>query len=157
MLKLRLVLDIPRADPRWNSSPPSRKQSRRAKIDAEIAAVFCDRERGESANTDVFLDCASVRHLACHLLLSLLPPRAGAAAGAQGTPLPDWRASYDQEVIARLEPYGFDLAMLAGYMLVASDALCQRFDLLNLHPAAPGGPKGIWQDVIWELIGQGAS
>jgi phosphoribosylglycinamide formyltransferase-1 len=23
---------------------------------------------------------------------------------------------------------------------------------LNLHPAAPGGPIGMWQDVIWQLI-----
>src|SRR5439155_26327942 len=27
-----------------------------------------------------------------------------------------------------------------------------EYDLLNLHPAAPGGPKGIWRDVIWQLI-----
>ncbi|MBA7563753.1 MAG: hypothetical protein GH159_02645 [Dehalococcoidia bacterium] len=24
--------------------------------------------------------------------------------------------------------------------------------MINLHPAAPGGPKGTWQEVIWQLI-----
>jgi len=24
--------------------------------------------------------------------------------------------------------------------------------MINLHPAAPGGPAGIWQEVIWQLI-----
>ena len=31
-------------------------------------------------------------------------------------------------------------------------AACGAMTLLNLHPAAPGGPIGIWQDVIWQLI-----
>ncbi len=130
----------------------------KGEIDAEIAAVFCDRERGESANTDAFLDLVQAYGIPLvtfsyrsYRLERGLPP------APKEAPLPSWRAQYDHEVIARLEPYTFDLAMLAGYMLVASDALCQRFDLLNLHPAAPGGPKGIWQDVIWELIGQRAS
>ena len=24
--------------------------------------------------------------------------------------------------------------------------------MINLHPAAPGGPAGTWQEVIWQLI-----
>jgi len=28
----------------------------------------------------------------------------------------------------------------------------ERHNFINLHPAAPGGPKGIWQEVIWQLI-----
>jgi phosphoribosylglycinamide formyltransferase-1 len=24
--------------------------------------------------------------------------------------------------------------------------------MINLHPAAPGGPTGTWQEVIWQLI-----
>ncbi|HIE29952.1 TPA: hypothetical protein EYP66_22015, partial [Candidatus Poribacteria bacterium] len=33
--------------------------------------------------------------------------------------------------------------------------LFDRWPLINLHPAKPGGPKGSWQDVIWELIKKG--
>jgi len=30
--------------------------------------------------------------------------------------------------------------------------MCQRYNMINLHPAAPGGPTGTWQEVIWQLI-----
>jgi folate-dependent phosphoribosylglycinamide formyltransferase PurN len=46
--------------------------------------------------------------------------------------------------------------MLAGYMLIATEVLCERYDLLNLHPAAPDGPAGTWQEVVWRLIEEGA-
>jgi len=37
-------------------------------------------------------------------------------------------------------------------MLVVGEEMCQRYNMLNLHPAAPGGPAGTWQEVIWQLI-----
>jgi folate-dependent phosphoribosylglycinamide formyltransferase PurN len=52
--------------------------------------------------------------------------------------------------VAQLQQSMVDV--MAGYMLVASPELCRRFAILNLHPALPGGPKGTWQDVIWELL-----
>jgi len=30
--------------------------------------------------------------------------------------------------------------------------MCQRYNMINLHPAAPGGPKGTWQEVVWQLM-----
>jgi phosphoribosylglycinamide formyltransferase 1 len=47
--------------------------------------------------------------------------------------------------------------MLAGYMLIFGREACDRYNFLNLHPAAPGGPIGTWQRVIWQLIAQRAS
>ena len=64
---------------------------------------------------------------------------------------------YDREVIELLAPYTPDLCVLAGYLLIFSPALCERYTAINLHPAAPGGPIGMWQDVIWRLIETGAS
>jgi folate-dependent phosphoribosylglycinamide formyltransferase PurN len=52
----------------------------------------------------------------------------------------------------RLESFSLDLGVLAGYMLVTGPEMCQRYDLINLHPAAPGGPTGTWRQVIWQLI-----
>ncbi len=63
-----------------------------------------------------------------------------------------WRDAYGEKMRRLLEPYPFDLGILAGYMLWMDDETCQRFDLINLHPALPDGPKGTWQEVIWELI-----
>jgi phosphoribosylglycinamide formyltransferase-1 len=31
-----------------------------------------------------------------------------------------------------------------------------RVNMINLHPAAPSGPAGTWQEVIWQLIERGA-
>ncbi len=41
-------------------------------------------------------------------------------------------------------------------MLWMDDATCEAFDMLNLHPALPDGPKGTWQEVIWQLISERA-
>jgi folate-dependent phosphoribosylglycinamide formyltransferase PurN len=53
-----------------------------------------------------------------------------------------------------LQPHAYDLGMLAGYMLIGTEPLYSHRPLLNLHPAAPGGPAGTWQDVTWQMIGQ---
>ena len=42
-------------------------------------------------------------------------------------------------------------------MLITSPALCRKFAILNLHPALPGGPKGTWQQVIWQLLEEDAT
>jgi phosphoribosylglycinamide formyltransferase-1 len=41
-------------------------------------------------------------------------------------------------------------------MLWMDDETCMEYDMLNLHPALPDGPKGTWQEVIWQLIREGA-
>jgi folate-dependent phosphoribosylglycinamide formyltransferase PurN len=40
--------------------------------------------------------------------------------------------------------------------LIFGEEAAAKWDLLNLHPAAPGGPIGIWQDVVWQLIAENA-
>jgi folate-dependent phosphoribosylglycinamide formyltransferase PurN len=52
----------------------------------------------------------------------------------------------------RIKGYNPDLCVLAGYMLIVSPEMCQHYKMINLHPAAPDGPTGTWQEVIWELI-----
>jgi folate-dependent phosphoribosylglycinamide formyltransferase PurN len=41
-------------------------------------------------------------------------------------------------------------------MLIVGKEMCQKYNMINLHPAAPGGPTGTWQEVIWQLIGDEA-
>jgi len=52
----------------------------------------------------------------------------------------------------KLQGFSADLCVLAGYMLIVGEEMCYRYDMINLHPATPGGPKGSWQEVIWTLI-----
>jgi len=123
------------------------------RLRAQIAVVFCNREPGEDPQTDIFLEQVRGYGLPLVCLSSLRFRRErGAPPARAGQPLPEWRHEFDREVMRRLEPYHFDLGVLAGYMLVVTEEMCRRFDLLNLHPAAPGGPKGTWQEVIWQLI-----
>ncbi len=123
------------------------------RLDARIAVVFCNRERGEYEPTDGFLDIVESYGLP---LVTLSHRRFRREHDGRtprpGEPLPEWRAAYDLEVMRLLEPYPFDVGMLAGYMLIFTDEPCRCFPLLNLHPAAPGGPVGMWQEVVWELI-----
>jgi phosphoribosylglycinamide formyltransferase-1 len=53
-----------------------------------------------------------------------------------------------------LAPFGCDVGMLAGYMLIATAPLYEWHPLLNLHPSAPDQPAGTWQEVTWKLIEQ---
>lgn len=126
---------------------------RAGNLDAEVVCVVCNRERGQSANTDAFLDDVTAAEI------PLISRSSGAwrrsVGGAISNPsgeLAPWRHDYDGWIRDQLEPYAPDLAMLAGYMLVVTDVLCDALPMLNLHPALPGGPIGTWQAVIRELI-----
>lgn len=126
---------------------------RAGRLDAEVVCVVCNREHGQSANTDAFLNDVTGAEI------PLIARSSGAwrrtVGGAISDPngeLAPWRREYDGWIRDQLEPYAPDLAMLAGYMLVVSDVLCDALPMLNLHPALPGGPIGTWQAVIRELI-----
>jgi folate-dependent phosphoribosylglycinamide formyltransferase PurN len=110
---------------------------------AEIAFVFCNREPGEARESDLFLKLVESYGLP---LVCFSSQRFKADKGT------GWRLEYDREVMKRLQGFYPDLCVLAGYMLIVGEEMCQRYNMINLHPAAPGGPKGTWQEVIWQLI-----
>lgn len=112
-------------------------------IQAEIAFVFCSREPGESKPSDLF------HRLVKSYGLPLVSLSSRDFKSSQGE---EWRLEYDREVMKRLEEFDADLSILAGYMLIVGEEMCCKYDMINLHPAAPGGPKGSWQEVIWQLI-----
>ncbi len=126
---------------------------KRGDLRAEIPFVLSNHERGESEATDRFLDLVLSYDLP---LLTFSYRRYRRERDLPviraGEPLLPWRRDYDREVARLIEPYPFDVGMLAGFMLIFTDVVCERWPLLNLHPAAPGGPIGMWQQVIWDLI-----
>jgi len=115
-------------------------------IPGRLAYVFCDRGPGETEASDRFL--AAVRDrgvpLVTHSSGKLRAPELSAC-----------RDAFDAQVIERVEDYAADVAVLAGYMLIVSPRLCRAFLCLNLHPAVPGGPKGTWQQVMWQVMAAG--
>jgi phosphoribosylglycinamide formyltransferase-1 len=122
-------------------------------LDAEIEFVFCARERGETEPTDRYLDMVNEYGIP---LVSFSYQKYHAMRGMPSPdlsqPLPQWRIDYDKEVLKRLEKFHPDLVLLAGLMIVTSPLMCDKYEIINLHPAAPGGPAGTWQQVIWKLI-----
>jgi phosphoribosylglycinamide formyltransferase-1 len=111
-------------------------------IEAEIAFVFCNREPGEARESDLFLKLVKSYGLPL-ICFSYRKFKADKGAG---------RLEYDREVMKRLQGFHPDLCVLAGYMLIVGEEMCHRYNMINLHPAAPRGPKGTWQEVIWQLI-----
>ena len=62
------------------------------------------------------------------------------------------RRRHDENLAQILRENGCDVAIMVGYMQIASAALNSALRVLNLHPAPPLGPVGKWQEVIWSLI-----
>jgi len=122
-------------------------------IKAEIAFVFSSREPGESQESDLFIKLVESYQLPL-VCFSYQNFKAGQAAAVteQAGAMPTWRLDYDREVMERLQDFRPNLCVLAGYMLIVGKEMCQQDNMINLHPAAPGGPAGTWQEVIWQLI-----
>ena len=116
-------------------------------LPAEVHFVFCNRDPGEHESSDRFMEL--VRGYGFPLVTF-----SSRGFRASLGPDPDWRMKYDRQVIERLAKFRPDLCVLAGYMLIVDSELCHHFAMVNLHPAAPQGPKGSWQEVIWKLVEQ---
>ena len=130
---------------------------REGRLDAEIVCVVCNRVRGQSANTDAFLDDVDKAGLPLIASSSLEWRRqVGGQVSVPGRQLAPWRRDYDQHLYERMQEHAPDIGMLAGYMLVVTDVICDHLPCLNLHPALPDGPIGTWQQVIHQLIAQQA-
>ncbi|MBW1992444.1 MAG: formyl transferase, partial [Deltaproteobacteria bacterium] len=120
-------------------------------IPGKIAYVFCDRDFREGQASDEFLLTVQKRgiplvtHSSRELrrIIREQPQQAEAA-----------REAFDARVIELLKDFQAQVVVLAGYMLIVSPLLCRTFLCLNLHPAVPGGPKGTWQEVMWQIMEQ---
>lgn len=123
-------------------------------LKARISFVFCSREPGEAEGSDLFLK--QVKQYNIPLLYfshGRFRERKAKESGKRPS-FSEVRLEYDQQVMKLLEGYKADLCVLAGYMLVVGEEMCRKYKMINLHPAAPEGPTGTWQEVIWKLIEQ---
>ena len=126
-------------------------------LPVELAAAFVNREPGEFEATDRLLDLLEGRRIPVETLSSVRFRKAqGGRRSRPGEPLPPWRRAFDEQVAERLGRHSFDLAVMFGYMLIATEALYDRFSIINDHPALPDGPTGTYQQVIARLIAGGA-
>ena len=119
---------------------------RRGELDASIDYVFCSRERGEAEGSDAFLDLVAELDIE-PLTLSFRAYRNRSAHPASG-----WRTRYNTAVLDLVRGRPVDLLVLAGLLLVLDEPIVTAVPTLNLHPAAPDGPVGTWQEVIRRQI-----
>ena len=123
------------------------KKIQQGTLQTEISFVFSNREPEEAPGSDQFLKL--VRDYGIPLVnfssRKFLPEKKRLSRE-------EWRLLYDREVMRLLKGFEQDICILAGYMLVVGSEMCRKYDMINLHPAAPGGPAGTWQEVIWQLI-----
>lgn len=147
-----------RGDSSRNLITKTVKTIQSGQLDARIEFVFCSREPGESEKTDIFIELVK----SYKIPLVCLSVKKFAAAHRQrfavrGEILPAWRLEYDRKVMSLLSGYSIDICLLAGYMLIVGSEMCHRYNMINVHPALPDGPKGTWQEVIWQLISEKAT
>ena len=118
-------------------------------IKGKIDFVFSNREPEEAEESDLFFELVRSYRIP---LICFSSSKFKDSPDIKGEKSPEWRLRYDREVMKRLDGFSPDLSVLAGYMLIVGDEMCHRYDMINLHPATPDGPKGSWQDVIWTLL-----
>ncbi|MDA1297415.1 MAG: formyltransferase family protein [Chloroflexi bacterium] len=115
-------------------------------LNASIEFVFCNRERGQAEGSDRFISFAESNGIT---VVTLSSRRFRKEHGNR--PWAELRDEFDRAVLKLIEPFDVDMTVNAGYMLIAP-LLCLEHLMINLHPALPDGPAGMWQNVIWELI-----
>jgi folate-dependent phosphoribosylglycinamide formyltransferase PurN len=119
-------------------------------INGKISFVFSNWEPGEAKESDLLFELVRSYNIP---LVCLSHKKFKTAKEEEDLDIKkEWRIKYDREVNKKIEPFAPDLCVLAGYMLIVSEELCQKYNMINLHPAPPGGPTGSWQEVIWALI-----
>ncbi|MCE7928726.1 MAG: hypothetical protein HUU14_12885 [Dehalococcoidia bacterium] len=126
-------------------------------LPVRIVAVFVNRDRGEAEPTDRLIAFAERQGIAVETLSSVrFRKERGGKLGRPGEALQPWRFEFDAAVADLLGRHEFDLGVMFGYMLIATERLHRRFRFINDHPALPDGPVGTYQEVIGELIRSGA-
>ena len=104
-------------------------------MDAELAFVFCNRERGEAGATDSFFELVEQAGAPLVARSSVRYRRAvGGSLSRPGEPLPAWRLEYDRLVDEDLAAHPFDIGMLAGYMLILERELTQKSTVPKPRP-----------------------
>ena len=115
-------------------------------LKAELAFVFVNRFKGQTKRTDRFIELVEAHSIPLVTLSSRDFRRA-----KNDRPWEELREDFDRAAIDLLRPYSADIAVHAGYMLIAP-LLCSEYLTLNLHPALPGGTIGMWQQAVWDVI-----
>ncbi|MCX6650407.1 MAG: formyltransferase family protein [Methanomassiliicoccales archaeon] len=59
-----------------------------------------------------------------------------------------WRDAYGETLRESISGHKMDFGVLAGYMLILDPKTCQKYDIINLHPALPDTYQGTWEEIV---------
>ncbi len=121
-------------------------------LDARFEFVFVNRERGEAEGSDSFINLVEANDVP---LVTLSSRRYRREHG--GGAFAKHRLPYHRRAVEMLSAHNPDVCVMAGYLLFSGTEIVERWPTINLHPAAPWGPAGMWQDVIWDAIDRDAT
>ena len=115
-----------------------------AGLPVEVAVVYLNRDRGEAEATDRLIAMVETRGIPVEAHSSVrFRKSVGGKLGKPGEALQPWRFDYDRSAAQVLARHQFDLGVMFGYMLIATEPLFSRFTFINDHPALPDGPPPI--------------
>lgn len=116
-------------------------------IKGRISYIFSNREKGEGILSDTIINWGKEISIpVVSFSSSKYEPE------LKKIDFVEWRKKFHTEVRKHLSSFSEDIRVLVGYMLILDADSCRDKPAINLHPAKPGGPKGTWQEVIWDLI-----
>lgn len=138
---------------------------------ARIEWIFCHREPGdgpeneEARHRSIFFQLAGELGIPVKTLshVRFMPDLrkqglAESRSAEDASPaLERWRNLFGEKVMQVVGRDPVDIAVMAGYMLIIGNPELEGLNLVNIHPALPWGPKGTWQEVIHQLIGEKAT
>lgn len=114
-------------------------------INGSISFVFINKDYGENKNSDKFMDIVK------HNKIPLITFSSKKFKESNEKNWSELRSNFDHKIINLLDDYTVDIAVQAGYMLIAP-LLCKHFTTINIHPALPGETIGTWKKAIWDVI-----
>jgi len=117
------------------------------KINGSIGFVFINKDNGENKNSDKFMEIVQ------HNKIPLITLSSKKFKESNKKNWSELRSNFDHEIIRMLDNYNVDIAVQAGYMLIAP-LLCKHFMTINIHPSLPGETIGTWKKAIWDVIEQ---
>lgn len=112
-------------------------------IDAELSFVFLNREVKDNPYRAKLVAMAEEDGVPVMIL-----PSDGFRSDLKRADMRSWRAAYGQAMRELISPFPMDFGVLAGYMLILDPETCERFDIVNLHPALPNTYQGTWEDIV---------